>query len=133
MARLFTQADAKRLGLPGRSALEIVSGEKGAHGVTLRLAEIPVPQPGEAPRAPHHHFDFEECIYVLSGQGTTFAESGEYPLRPGDTLLMPPGEKHVTRNTGSEPLLLLSFFPVADIAVGTQEPGVAPPDKRKTP
>jgi quercetin dioxygenase-like cupin family protein len=114
MARLFTQADAKRLGLPGRSALDIVSGEK------------------EAPRAPHHHFDFEECIYVLSGQGTTFAESGEYPLRPGDTLLMPPGEKHVTRNTGSEPLLLLCFFPVADIAEGTQEPGVAPADKRKT-
>jgi quercetin dioxygenase-like cupin family protein len=133
MARLFTHAGARRLGLPGRSALEIVSGEKGAQGVTLRLAEIPVPQPGETPRAPHRHSDFEECIYVLSGQGTTFAESGEYPLRPGDTLLMPPGEKHVTRNTGREPLLLLCFFPVADITAGTQEPGFAPPDKGKTP
>jgi mannose-6-phosphate isomerase-like protein (cupin superfamily) len=125
MARLFTQASAKQLELPGRKALEIVSGERGAQGVTLRLAEIPVAWPGEAPRAPHHHSDFEECMYVLSGQGTTFAESGEYPLQPGDTLLMPPGEKHVTRNTGNEPLLLLCFFPVADIAAGTQEPGVS--------
>ena len=125
MAKLFTQAGAKQLGLPGRKALEIVSGEKGARGVTLRLAEIPVAQPGEALRAPHQHSDFEECIYVLSGQGTTFAESGEFPLKPGDTLLMPAGEKHVTRNTGSEPLLLLCFFPVADITAGTQEPGVA--------
>jgi quercetin dioxygenase-like cupin family protein len=125
MARLFTPASAKQLGLPGRKALEIVSGEKGAQGVTLRLAEIPVVQPGEMPRAPHHHSDFEECIYVLSGQGTTFAESGEYPLQPGDTLLMPPGEKHVTRNTGNEPLLLLCFFPVADITAGTHEPGVS--------
>jgi mannose-6-phosphate isomerase-like protein (cupin superfamily) len=123
MAKLFTEAGAKQLGLPGRKVLEIVSGEEGAQSVTLRLAEIPVAQPGEAPRAPHHHCDFEECIYVLSGQGTTFAESGEYPLRPGDTLLMPAGEKHVTRNTGSEPLLLLCFFPVADITAGTQEPG----------
>jgi len=126
MARVFTQAEAKRLGLPGRKALEIVSGEKGARGVTLRLAEIPVPQQGETPRSPHHHCDFEECIYVLSGQGTTFADSGEYSLKPGDTLLIPPGEKHVTRNTGKVPLLLLCFFPVADITKGTAEPAVSP-------
>ena len=56
----------------------------------------------------------------MSGQGTTYAESGEYPLKPGDTLLMPAGEKHMTRNTGSEPLMLLCFFPVGDITKGTQ-------------
>jgi mannose-6-phosphate isomerase-like protein (cupin superfamily) len=61
----------------------------------------------------------------LSGQGTTFAESGEYPLKPGDTMLIPPGEKHVTRNTGNVPLLLLCFFPSADITKGTMEPAVS--------
>jgi mannose-6-phosphate isomerase-like protein (cupin superfamily) len=125
MARVYTQAEATNMGLPGRKALEIVSGEKGARGVTLRLVEIPVPEPGDSPREPHTHSDFEECIFVLSGHGTTFADSGEFPIQPGDTLLMPPGEKHVTRNTGSEPLLLLCFFPVADITTSTQEPGVA--------
>jgi mannose-6-phosphate isomerase-like protein (cupin superfamily) len=123
MARVFTQVEAKQLGLPGRKALEIVSGEKGALGVTLRLAEIPVPQPGESHRGPHQHSDHEECIYVLSGKGTTYADSGDYPLKPGDTILIPPGEKHVTRNTGNEPLLLLCFFPVADITKSTVEPG----------
>src|SRR5579864_6489516 len=123
MARVFTQAEAKQLGLPGRKALEIVSGEKGAQGVTLRLVEIPVPQPGENPRGAHQHTDFEECIYVLAGRGTTSADSGEYPLRPGDTILIPAGEKHVTRNTGAEPLVLLCFFPVADITRNTHEPG----------
>lgn len=132
MARVFTQAEAKQLGLPGRKALEIVSGEKGARGVTLRLAEIPAPQPGETPRGSHHHSDFEECIYVLSGQGTTFADSGEYRLKPGDTLLVPPGEKHVTRNTGKEPLRLLCFFPVADITGGTHEPGASPGVSKKS-
>jgi mannose-6-phosphate isomerase-like protein (cupin superfamily) len=125
MARVFTLLDAKQLGLPGRKSLEIVSGEKGARGITLRLAEIPVPQPGEPLRSPHQHSNFEECIYVLSGQGTTVADTGEYLLKAGDILLIPPGEKHVTRNTGSEPLLLLCFFPVGDIAEGTAEPGVA--------
>jgi mannose-6-phosphate isomerase-like protein (cupin superfamily) len=123
MARVFTQSEARRLGLPGRKALEIVSGERGSRGMTLRLAEIPVAQAGEIPRGSHHHNDFEECIFVLSGQGTTYADSGEFPLKAGDTLLVPAGEKHVTRNTGTEPLLLLCFFPVADITKGTDEPG----------
>ena len=122
MARVFTQTEAKRLCLPGRKSLEIVSGEKGARGVTLRLAEIPIPAPGETPRGPHHHYDFEECIFVLSGEGTTYADSGEYRLNPGDTIVIPPGEKHVTRNTGNEPLVLLCFFPVPDITGGAEEP-----------
>jgi quercetin dioxygenase-like cupin family protein len=125
MARVFTQAQAKQLGLPGRKSLEIVSGENGAAGLTLRLVEIPIPQPGEALRGPHQHSGHEECIYVLSGYGTTFAESGEYPLKAGDTILIPPGEKHVTRNTGHMPLLLLCFFPSADITKGTVEPAVS--------
>ena len=132
MARVFTQAEAKQLGLPGRKALEIVSGARGARGVTLRLAEIPVPHPGETLRGPHLHYDFEECIYVLSGTGTTLADSGEFPIKPGDTLLVPAGEKHVTRNTGTEPLLLLCFFPVADISKGTGEPGVSSLASRKS-
>jgi len=125
MARLFKQGEAKELGLPGRKAMEIVSGERGARGVTLRIVEIPAMKPGDTLRAAHHHSDFEECIYTLSGQGTTSTDSGEYEMRPGDTLLIPPGEKHVTRNTGSEPLILLCFFPVANIAAATQEPGVS--------
>jgi quercetin dioxygenase-like cupin family protein len=132
MARLFKQGEAKELGLPGRRAMEIVSGERGARGVTLRLVEIPVAKPGDTPRAAHQHSEFEECIYTLSGQGTTFADSGDYEMRPGDTLLMPPGEKHVTRNTGGELLVLLCFFPVADIAAATQEPGVSSRTPKKS-
>jgi mannose-6-phosphate isomerase-like protein (cupin superfamily) len=132
MARLLTQAQAKPLGLPGRRSLEIVSGEKGAKGVTLRLVEIPVAQPNEAPRAPHQHYNFEECIYVLSGRGTTAADSGEFPLNPGDTLLVPSGEKHVTRNTGNEPLVLLCFFPVADVTKATVEPHVSKRNSKRS-
>ena len=121
MARVLTQSEAKQLGLAGRKSLEIVSGEKGSQSVTLRLVEIPVQKPGETLRGPHYHQGFEECIYVLSGEGLTCADSGEHALKAGDTILIPPGEKHVTRNTGSAPLVLLCFFPVADIAKRTHE------------
>ena len=121
MAKVLTQAQAKSMGLPGRKSLEIVSGEKGSQAVTLRLVEIPVPKPGEALRGPHYHQGFEECIYVMSGEGCTEADSGKHRLKAGDTILIPPGEKHVTRNTGQESLVLLCFFPVADISQRTQE------------
>jgi mannose-6-phosphate isomerase-like protein (cupin superfamily) len=120
MARVLKQADAKRLGLPGRVSLEAVSGEIGSK-VSLRIAHIAAPQPRDKRRGPHVHHDFEECIYVLSGQGTMHAESGEHPVRPGDILLVAAGEKHMTMNTGTEPLVLLCFFPVPDVSAGTTE------------
>jgi len=121
MARVLTQGEAKSMGLPGRKSLEIVSGEKGSQAVTLRLVEIPVPRPGETPRGPHFHKGFEECIFVMSGEGCTEADSGKHALKAGDTILIPSGEKHVTRNTGKEPLVLLCFFPVPDISKRTEE------------
>jgi uncharacterized cupin superfamily protein len=115
MARVLTQEQAKNLGLPGRKSLEIVSGEKGSRAVTLRLVEIAIPQPGDKPRGRHFHSDTEECIYVLSGAGRTESDSGEHGLKAGDTLLIPAGEAHVTRNTGTGPLVLLCFFPTARV------------------
>ena len=115
MARVLTQGEAKNLGLPGRKSLEIVSGEKGSRAVTLRLVEIAVPQPGDKPRGRHFHSDTEECIYVLAGEGRTESDSGGHALKAGDTLLIPAGEAHVTRNTGGEPLVLLCFFPVSRV------------------
>ena len=37
----------------------------------------------------------------------------------GGPILVPPGELHVTRATGTEPLKLLCFFPTAAVAPGT--------------
>jgi mannose-6-phosphate isomerase-like protein (cupin superfamily) len=121
MTRVYTQQQAKNLRLPGRKSLEMVSGESGARSLTLRMVEIPVEQEGGIVRGPHRHADCEECIFVLSGEGTTHADSGEYVLNRGDAILISSGENHVTRNTGSEPLILLCFFPLANIGAGMQE------------
>ena len=122
MAKIFKRADATPLGLPGRTSFEIVSGTKGSNSSTLRLVEIPVPVQGEALREFHHHPDCEECIVVLSGEGTTHTEHAQHQLQSGDTILIPAGERHVTRNTGDQPLMLLCFFPVADITFGANSP-----------
>lgn len=124
MAQVYAEASAIQLGLPGRTSLEIVSGRTGAKSVTLRLAVIPPEQAGGSPRGPHLHGECEECIFVLSGTGCTYAETGEFPLNPGDTILIPAGESHYTRNTGTTPLMLLCFYPIGDVVRGTVEPGV---------
>ena len=125
MVRVFTEADAKDLGLKGRKSLEIVSGLSGESGVPVRLVEIPVPNAGEKLRGPHRHTDFEECIYILSGQGTMESDSGNHDLKTGDTIVVPPGEWHVTRNTGDTSIMMLCYFPVGDIRPGTEN---SPPD-----
>ena len=119
MARLIDQSQARRLGLPGRSSREPISGALGSR-CSVRIATIAVPQPG-AKRGPHLHDGFEEIIYVLSGSGTMHAESGEIPIKPGDLVLVPAGEKHMTQNTGDVSLVLLCFFPVPDVGAGTTE------------
>jgi mannose-6-phosphate isomerase-like protein (cupin superfamily) len=120
MARLLKQSEAKRLGLPGRTSLEPVSGEIGSR-MTFRIAEIAVPKPSDKPRGPHLHNGYEECIYVLKGTGVTHSESAEIPIKPGDIVLIPAGEKHMSRNSGTEPLVLLCFFPTPDVSETTTE------------
>lgn len=113
MVRVIQAGDAKDLELPGRKSLEIVSANTGSSSMTLRLVEIPVLGPGEPPRDMHRHAEFEECMYVLSGRGSAESESGKIDVKAGDTILVPAGELHVTRNTGDEPLRMLCFFPTA--------------------
>ncbi len=118
MAHVVKPHEARSLGLPGRISNEIVSGAHGgARAVTLRQVEIPVPKPGEPQRGRHCHDGHEECMYVLSGEGVTSSGNEQHTLRAGDTILVPAGEMHVTRNTGNVPLVMLCFFPVAEIDV----------------
>lgn len=93
MVQLLKRADAKLLDLPGRRSREAVSGAIGSR-MSFRIVEIAQQQISEAPRGPHLHRDFEECIYVLSGRGMMRAESGGYPVGVGDVLLVPPGRAH---------------------------------------
>jgi quercetin dioxygenase-like cupin family protein len=121
MARVFAPGDAKTLALPGRSSREIVAGHLGADNLSFRLVEIAPLEPGQPKRGPHIHQDFEECIYVMSGSGVTETDGIEHPIQAGDTILIPAGELHATRASGSEPLKLLCFFPTDDVGSGTTE------------
>ncbi len=120
MARVIALKNAAKLSLPGRNSREIVAAACGARNATVRFVEIE-PEKAEPRRGPHIHFDFEECIHVLSGQAVMRTDTGEYPLTAGDTILVPAGEKHATYNTGDTVLTLLCFFPTNDVSAATVE------------
>ncbi|MGI9380050.1 MAG: cupin domain-containing protein [Methyloligellaceae bacterium] len=119
MAIKVSPDQGRELNLPGRQSTEMLSAHSGAASVTFRRVEISVPRAGDTPREPHYHKDFEECIYVQSGEGAVWIDGEEIPVDAGDSILVPPPRPHYTRNTGTTPLVLLCFFPVADIRPGT--------------
>ncbi|SRR5579875_408666 len=126
MTRVIPSGSGRRLTLPGRSAVELVSGAAGDGQVTLRRVTIP-PERGETPaRRPHRH-ECEEVMVVLAGTGTFVAGGRADPVGPGDAIVVTPGEPHHTRNTGDGDLVLLCFFPVPDLPRATVElPGPRP-------
>lgn len=116
MARIVKLDEAEDLGLPGRLSRQIFPASDLEAPLTLRYVEIPARGDGEPRRAPHFHSDTEECIHVLSGSGEFETQSGVEKIGPGDTILVPRGESHVTHNVGDETLRLLCYFPTGKLA-----------------
>lgn len=130
MTAVIPAGAGRRLALPGRTAIELVSGAEGGYPVTVRQVSIPpegeAARPGVARRGPHRHTDCTEVIVVLAGAGEFTAGPTTWSVGPGDVIVVSPGEPHLTRNTGPGELVSLCFFPVPDLAAVTTE--VAGPD-----
>lgn len=58
----------------------------------------------------HSHAYFEICCF-LAGEAVYHIEGSEYPLQPGDIVVLRPGEAHYIQGMGDVPLerILLSF------------------------
>ncbi|MHA1206977.1 MAG: cupin domain-containing protein [Candidatus Hodarchaeales archaeon] len=60
----------------------------------------------------HNHREEHE-IYIMSGEGIVFDESGnEYHIKETDSLFVLPNEAHGYTNTGKEDLQFLCIIPI---------------------
>jgi oxalate decarboxylase/phosphoglucose isomerase-like protein (cupin superfamily) len=78
-------------------------------GAGITFGEV-VLQPGRG-HDRHNHPESEEILYVLSGEGEQMLDDREpFEVKPGDTIYVPTGVFHSTRNTGWEPMRLLALY-----------------------
>lgn len=69
------------------------------------LAAITHP-PGTASRA-HHHTVADEVYFVQAGQGRVRVDNETRAIRPGDAVIIRPGQPHKVWNDGPDDLVLL--------------------------
>lgn len=62
----------------------------------------------------HWHTAAEELVYMLAGVCTVRVGDAVHALRPGQTLHIPAGVKHVVSNEGWEPVVYVASFSAAD-------------------
>lgn len=76
---------------------------EGAQHVQIGLVRIE----GRNAAPWHIHENHEEFCHVLSGRGEFWTSTCRYEIGPGDTQLVAPGEPHLHRPVGDEPLVVL--------------------------
>jgi len=87
------------------SSIREVAGRVSLPARHQSLAEATVP-PGGATEE-HLHRITEELYLFMRGMGRMRLGDDERDVRPGDCVVIPPGERHKIWNTGDEPLVLL--------------------------
>lgn len=58
----------------------------------------------------HRHMTCQEIIYMLAGELKVYAHGEWLTLRPGQTLLIPQGVRHIVKNEGWEPVVYIASF-----------------------
>jgi quercetin dioxygenase-like cupin family protein len=101
--------------LPGRRSADPLPPGLDA-GCSARIVRV---APG--PRTPHRHPHSTEITYIASGTGTAWEGDVPTPVGPGDVLVVPPGVPHATVAQGPGDLVLVCFFPHADLAANIEE------------
>ena len=77
----------------------------GLNNIGVHLVYV---EPGKDTTEYHKHYYEEECIYVLSGEGTLVIEGEPFPFGKGDFVGFPANTAaHSLKNTGSKTLVCL--------------------------
>lgn len=109
--------EAKFQQATGRIVAELASAAvTGAEGITCRVVEV-FPEDKGGARMPHAHYEMEEVIFVLEGQGRIWVENIEKEIIRDDLIVVPMKMRHRIINPGDGRLRLLCFFPKARVEI----------------
>ncbi len=91
---------------PGYRKRRLLSAEELRQAGAL-LQVVVVPPGSHIP--PHRHATSVEVYVVVQGNCELVVNGERHELRPGDVILMEPGDVHELTNRGEEPFELLVF------------------------
>jgi len=89
---------------PGEKAQAIKIAEDDTITVTVQWAAAGVGLPK------HIHKTHNETVYIVSGTAQMYVNDKWVEIGAGNLHFNPMGKVHTVKNTGSEPLVLLSIF-----------------------
>lgn len=70
--------------------------------------------PGES--SPDHVHPWEHMAYITEGAGVLTVEGEQFPIRAGDAVLVPGGQRHQFTNTGDVPMSRVTVNPLESVA-----------------
>ena len=92
---------------PGKTYKKDVLKELNAQGLSGVFGlVVPGGQGGDL----HYHERGEHIIVIVSGEGVEIVEGAEFPVKAGDVLFVPAGEKHTIINRSGKELRYLGFM-----------------------
>ena len=104
--RSYNEVEALEI-MEGVQKRVVIGPDEGAPNFIMRIFDI---EPGFS--TPYHDHPWEHEIFIINGEGT--ARSGdqeETTIRKGDTIFIPPNEKHCLMNTGEDTLRFMCLVP----------------------
>ncbi|HEY1352253.1 MAG TPA: cupin domain-containing protein [Ktedonobacteraceae bacterium] len=94
----------------------LVNPRMGCQNVTQFVGFIPYG------RAPFHTHTYEEVIYIIEGAGVVHIGAGDFLIKAGSSIYLPPLLPHCIENTGHAPIRLLGVFcPAGDPSAKASE------------
>jgi quercetin dioxygenase-like cupin family protein len=95
-------------GTRGTTVRWLIAGRDGAPHYAMRLFEI---EPGGSIPV-HTHEDTEHEIFIVEGEAICDDGKHEISVKPGDALLVLPGDAHSFRNISKRPFRFICVIPI---------------------
>lgn len=84
----------------------VIGKGDGADNFSMRIFDI---APGG--NTQKHSHDWEQEMFVHSGEGEVYGNGHWNPVKPGDVVFIPNNEEHQARNSGNKPLVIVCLVP----------------------
>jgi quercetin dioxygenase-like cupin family protein len=114
--------DAPMFELNGIAVRGLASPSRGASETMSYRVDL-----GSGQRLPEHRHDHEEVFHLLDGSLVVSLGGDETELRPGDTVMIPPGVSHFSYEAAGAAATLLAVMPVGTVMIRHDGERVSPP------